>query len=166
MRKLGIVTILGAMALLLGACAPSERSEGENAAAGGQSQSYPQRELPIEEDEEEAVDMFAAPVCVKEVPPDAICTMDINACGHASICNCGDGYVYDAALGKCMLDIEGVGEATFVEVADDECVRPATDACTRDINACGQPSRCSCDEGFAWNSVVGMCLRIMTPAEE
>jgi hypothetical protein len=34
--------------------------------------------------------------------PSGICTTDINLCGHASICQCPNGYVYYAALGQCL----------------------------------------------------------------
>lgn len=107
----------------------------------------------------EPTDMFAAPECVIDPAPDAVCTMDVNPCGHASICNCPGGYDYDAALGKCVLETDGVADATFVPVDDSECVKPATGECTRDINACGQPSSCGCEEGFVWNSAIGMCVR-------
>lgn len=110
----------------------------------------------------------AALACVKDLPPDAICTMDINICGNASGCNCGDGHVYNAALGKCLLDLDsfGGGEAVRVAVDESDCAKAATGACTRDINVCGHPSRCACPEGFVWNSVAGMCLRDLTQAAE
>jgi len=38
--------------------------------------------------------------CVLE--PTDICTTDINLCGHASICQCPNGYAYSAALGQCL----------------------------------------------------------------
>lgn len=109
-----------------------------------------------------------APACVKDVPSGSICTMDINACGKASVCDCGDGYAYNAALGKCLLDLDGVGEASVVQVDDTDCAvsGSASAICTRDINACGQPSNCSCDDGFVWNDVAGKCLKDLTaPAE-
>lgn len=39
-------------------------------------------------------------VCVLE--PAGICTTDLNLCGHASLCQCPDGYTYSAALGQCL----------------------------------------------------------------
>lgn len=37
--------------------------------------------------------------------PEGICTRDINACGHASICQCPDGTTYSPVVGKCLVDI-------------------------------------------------------------
>lgn len=160
MMKLPFV-IAGAIFLALAACADRGAEQPDDPAVGGAAQ--PSEVTPtdpsVEDESTEVADMMAAPVCVKEVPPDAICTMDLNACGHASTCNCGDGYVYNAAMGKCTLDLQGVGDATFVEVTDNDCVRPATGVCTRDINACGQPSSCGCDDGYVWNDVAGKCVR-------
>ena len=42
--------------------------------------------------------------CVLE--PTDICTTDINLCGHASICQCPNGYAYSAALGQCLQTLE------------------------------------------------------------
>ena len=112
--------------------------------------SYPHPALPLE---------GGGLPCVKEVPSDSICTMDLNQCGHSGSCNCGEGYQYNAAMGKCLLVLDGVSEASKVDVADDECVKAPAAACTRDINVCGQPSNCQCDEGFMWNDVAGKCLK-------
>lgn len=115
-----------------------------------------------------AIEATMALACVKDTPAATICTMDINACGHASVCNCGDGYTYNASLGKCLLVLDGVSEATIVQVADNECVTSGASSaiCTRDINVCGQPSNCSCEDGFAWNAVAGKCLKdLSAPAE-
>ena len=36
------------------------------------------------------------------LPPDNICTMDLNVCGKASICLCPGGFDYSAANGMCL----------------------------------------------------------------
>lgn len=114
-------------------------------------------------DDDTSGDSYAgeAAQCVVDLPEDAICTLDFNECGFGSVCSCGDGYDYNAALGKCVLRIQGLSSATPTRVSPTACVRPGTDLCTRDINVCGQPSTCSCDEGFIWNSVVGACVRTL-----
>lgn len=168
MKKLMLITAAGVAALWMAGCERNDSGEPPNGAeteAAAETLAGGSETAAEDAEDTEHVDMFAAPECVIDPPPDAVCTMDVNACGQASVCGCPDGYSYDAALGKCLLNLEGVSEATFVSVDDSECVRPATDACTRDINACGQPSSCSCDEGFVWNDVVGKCLRDLSQPE-
>ncbi|MEE2692642.1 MAG: hypothetical protein VX640_13990 [Pseudomonadota bacterium] len=168
-----IAAAAGAMALLVAACgqkteeaAPAAIEATEEAAPADETGTSPAAEQEAAADATQTAS--APPACVMDVPSGAICTMDINACGHASVCNCGEGYAYNAALGKCLLMLDGVGEATVVQVDDNECVASASVAsrCTRDINACGQPSNCSCDEGFVWNDVVGKCLKDLTAPTE
>lgn len=152
--------IAGAAALLAAGCTQREGGQSADQAQTKVQGAGAMNEAGTDDaTDAEPVDLFAAPECVIDPPPDAVCTMDVNPCGQASICGCQDGYAYNAALGKCVLEIEGVSEATFIPVDHGECVKPATGACTRDINACGQPSSCSCDDGFVWNSAVGMCIR-------
>lgn len=105
----------------------------------------------------------APPACVAPVPEGAVCTKDINVCGHASTCGCDAGYSYNAAIGQCVLDIQSVSEATKTDIPNDSCVTdPPPDAiCTRDINACGLPSHCTCQDGFAWNDVAGKCVKTL-----
>ncbi len=91
------------------------------------------------------------------IAPDGICTMDINACGNASICTCPKGYSYNAAIAQCVID--DIASATSTsEAVEGSCVT-APGACTRDINPCGHPSRCACSKGFAYNPAVGKCLK-------
>jgi hypothetical protein len=164
MKKAGILGIVAALTLI-GACAEKQSSEPESDAASGaeatttetgSTESYPQKELPLE-------GAPAAPpgplACVKDMPPDAICTMDLNQCGHSGSCNCGPGYIYNASMGKCLLIMDGVAEAVKPDVADDDCVKAATGSCTKDINVCGQPSTCKCEDGFQWNAVAGKCVK-------
>lgn len=155
------LTIL-ALAAILSACAP-KTGEDPAADAGAQAggaiaeestaaneTSYPQPDLPVQYD--------GAP-CVKDVPAGSVCTMDLNQCGHSGNCNCGEGYAYNASMGKCLLVLgEGV-HAARADVADDSCVKAPAAACTRDINQCGHPSSCQCAEGFAWNAIAGKCLK-------
>ncbi|MEQ8936633.1 MAG: hypothetical protein RIE56_12665, partial [Amphiplicatus sp.] len=160
-----IAATAGAFALLLAACgqktedatsaAPAETAAEEAMPAMGEAQP------PMEEAADATAD---APACVKDVPSGSICLMDINACGFSSGCDCGEGYTYNAALGKCLLDLDGVGEASVVQVEDTQCAMSAaaSSRCTRDINACGQPSNCSCEDGFVWNDVAGKCLKDLT----
>ena len=163
-----IAATAGAFALLL-ACSPKT----DETTSAAPAETTAEEMAPAEEAAPAAeglMDQAAAeaPACVKDVPSGSICTMDINACGKASVCDCGDGYTYNAALGRCLLDLDGVGEATVVQVDDTDCAvsGSASAICTRDINACGQPSNCSCDEGFVWNDVAGKCLKDLTaPAE-
>lgn len=156
MKKIAVIVAAGALALGAAGCtkrpaeaasAPPPESEAQAAAA-----SAPQ-------EAELAAPAPRAPPCVKALPEDAVCSMDLNICGHASMCDCGPGYVYDRAMGMCVLDLEGVASPARAAVIDDDCVRPASGACTRDVNACGQPSQCQCDEGYAWNAVAGKCVR-------
>lgn len=160
MKSLAIWVIAGAAMLSAAGCTQGGGEQSADRAQTNEQRVGAMNEAGIDDaTDAEPVDLFAAPECVIDPPPDAVCTMDINPCGQASICGCQDGYAYNAALGKCVLEIEGVSDATFVPVDHGECVKPATGACTRDINACGQPSSCSCDDGFIWNSAVGMCVR-------
>ncbi|MBB5518681.1 hypothetical protein [Amphiplicatus metriothermophilus] len=162
-----ILAGIGALALGLAAC--GERAPEETVPAEEET-------APPEDDGTAGADAMramgeaspAALACVKDPSPESICTMDINACGFSSVCQCGEGYVYDAALGKCLLDLEGFqGEAVRVAVDETDCAQAAAGACTRDINACGHPSRCDCPDGFVWNAVAGLCLRDMSrPAEQ
>ena len=98
------------------------------------------------------------------ISPTGVCTRDINPCGHPSQCNCSSSYAYNQSLGLCVLDLQGVSQAKAVEVPDGGCVTdpPKGAICTRDINACGNPSSCTCEEGFAWNDVVGKCLKVLS----
>ena len=99
--------------------------------------------------------------CVIDVPEDAVCTGDLNACGFGSVCGCPEGYGYNAALGKCVMDLAGVISATPAQLYETSCVRKPAGICTRDINMCGQPSSCACEEGFQWNDVAGMCIKVL-----
>lgn len=157
MRMKLIAAVAGGLALALSAC-------------GQNTETTPAAVAAVEEVVEEVVEEPApaeAPLaCVKDVPSGSICTMDINVCGKASICNCGDGYVYNAALGKCLLVLDGVGQATATPVEDTDCAVAPAGICTRDINACGQPSRCNCDDGFVWNDVAGKCLKDLSAPTE
>lgn len=160
MKSIAIFVIAGAAALLAAGCTKSSGDEAADRAQADEQNAAAMGEVNAEDSiDATPIDMFAAPECVIDPPPEAVCTMDINPCGQASVCGCQDGYAYNSALGKCVLEIDGVSEATFVPVEHGECVKPATGACTRDINACGQPSSCSCEDGFVWNSAVGMCVR-------
>ena len=105
-------------------------------------------------------DLSEAPLCVASFDVGAICTKDINECGFASACTCPDGYVYNSSLGGCLLKLDGVGEAIRAEITPTACAKPAEGVCTRDINVCGQPSTCTCEDGFVWNSVAGACLKV------
>jgi hypothetical protein len=128
---------------------PAGETVAEESTAANET-SYPQPDLPVADD---------TILCVIDVPADAICTMDLNQCGHSSTCNCGPGYSYNASMGKCLLVLaEGVVGAR-VDLADDQCAKAPAGVCTRDINQCGHPSSCQCDEGFAWNDIAGKCLK-------
>lgn len=165
MRITLIAATVGALALALAAC--GQRAETTEEAVPAAVAAVEEAVEEVEEAVEEAVEELAeAPLaCVKDVPSGSICLMDINACGFSSGCNCGDGYVYNAALGKCLLVLDGVSQATPTPVEDTDCARPTTGICTRDINACGQPSNCRCDDGFVWSDVAGKCLRdLMAPS--
>ena len=92
------------------------------------------------------------------IAPNGICTMDINACGNASICTCPNGYHYNAAIGQCV--IEDIASATKTsEAVEGSCVATQPAPCTRDINPCGYPSHCQCSEGTSYNPAVGKCLK-------
>ena len=162
-----IAATAGAFALLF-ACSPKTEDTTSAASAESTATEEAVAEAPAVADGDEVATADAAPACVKDVPSGSICLMDINACGFSSGCDCGDGYTYNAALGKCLLDLDGVGEASVVQVEDTQCVMSAAASarCTRDINACGQPSNCSCDEGFVWNDVAGKCLKDLTAPTE
>ncbi len=59
------------------------------------------------------------------------------------------------ALGGCNSD---TGNQTGEQAADVlECVIPG-DICTRDINECGNPSSCTCPDGYEYNAAIGECL--------
>lgn len=168
MRVHPILVALGAAAVLLSACgrdgdeaAQTVVETVEETAADVADAAAETTEAAVDAVEAVIADMGAAPACVTPKPPNAVCTMDINACGFSSSCACEEGYAYNAALGQCLLVLEGVRAATPVSVADSDCAKAPTGVCTRDINACGQPSRCGCDEGFAWNSVAGKCLKAL-----
>ncbi|MEQ8178955.1 MAG: hypothetical protein RIC52_07315 [Amphiplicatus sp.] len=162
-----IAATAGAFALLL-ACSPKTEDTTSAAPAGSTATEEAVADAPAVA--EGLMDQAATetPACVKDVPSGSICLMDINACGFSSGCDCGDGYTYNAALGKCLLDLNGVGEASVVQTEDTQCVMSAAASarCTRDINACGQPSNCSCEDGFMWNDVAGKCLKDLTAPTE
>jgi hypothetical protein len=106
--------------------------------------------------------------------PAGACTRDINHCGHPSACQCPTGYTYDPIVGQCLRDIAGVGTefyqrpadrtATIVpleeQAASHACVLKPEGICTQDINPCGNPSSCQCPNGYAYNPVVGTCVKI------
>ena len=92
---------------------------------------------------------------------DAVCTRESSECGYGGVCSCPDGYGYNASVGRCGLELGGVSRAVEARLSDDKCVKAASSICTRDINICGQPSQCSCDEGFAWNNIAGKCLKVL-----
>lgn len=161
MKRAGIFAVIGAIALVA-ACAdksaePTDGAAATNDTAAADASIDAQPETPLDG---AATETASGPLaCVKDIPQDAICTMDLNQCGHSGSCNCGPGYIYNASMGKCLLIMDGVAEATKSDIADDECTKAATGACTRDINVCGQPSSCQCEEGFAWNAVAGKCVK-------
>ncbi|GAB4520437.1 MAG: hypothetical protein Kow00133_06920 [Amphiplicatus sp.] len=173
MTRQAILAAIGALALSVAACGERAPESGETEsaaptaeeAAPAAAETAAQAPLAGEAMGEASP---AALACVKDAPPESVCTMDVNACGFSSVCQCGEGYVYDAALGECLLDLEGFeGEAVRAVVDETDCAKAAVGACTRDINACGHPSRCDCPEGFVWNAVAGMCLRDLSrPAEQ
>lgn len=102
--------------------------------------------------------------CVVE--PD-ICTRDINECGNPSSCTCPDGFYYSPAMGECLYDLDGADAAAAAadEAAGDDdaeqCVLEPDGICTRDINECGNPSSCTCPEGYAYNASAYKCLLIL-----
>jgi len=160
-----VATVAGAFALALAACSQpaTDAAPADSNAAGTSEETTLETETPPADAAPEPVVVEAA-ACVKPVPSGAICTMDINACGKASVCDCGEGYSYNAALGMCLLSPEGVSEASIVQVEDSDCASgaAASSICTRDINVCGQPSTCSCEDGFVWNAIAGKCLKDLT----
>ncbi len=158
------ITYVAAFVLLLAACGEQQTAGstdtdiGETAIQTADSEpSVEPRIVPGPADSAEPV--AKPPACVQDVPPDSICTMDINVCGNASVCGCPKRYSYDPAIGKCLLDISGHGAATPVRLDDSECAKAPASMCTRDINVCGQPSNCRCEDGFIWSAVAGKCLR-------
>lgn len=167
MKRAGIFAVIGAIALVA-ACADKSAEPADGAAATNEtaaadaeapdaSGNDAQQETPLDG---AATETASGPLaCVKDIPQDAICTMDLNQCGHSGSCNCGPGYIYNASIGKCLLIMDGIAQATKADLADDDCTKAATGACTRDINVCGQPSSCQCEEGFAWNAVAGKCVK-------
>ncbi len=98
--------------------------------------------------------------------PTGICTKDINACGHASACQCPAGYTYDAAAGQCLLNLAGGASESGssparkqITTSASKCVVPPTGVCTDDINQCGNPSVCQCAKGFHYSPALGSCLK-------
>ena len=112
------------------------------------------------------------------------CSRDINDCGHPSLCQCPDGYRYDARLGPlagCLLNLEAQeGEAVMAGsaaaiLAETElrtiredgavCIKPVKDApCSADLNMCGHSSSCVCPEGYEYDARVSLCLEVLLPA--
>ena len=37
--------------------------------------------------------------------PNSICTLDINQCGHPSLCACPDGTTYSPVIGQCVIPV-------------------------------------------------------------
>lgn len=98
------------------------------------------------------------------------CTRDINECGHASHCTCPEGYSYNGAVAECLYDFGAAvndeqSTSNSFESPDDnstqQCVLPPGDTCTRDINECGNPSQCSCPDGYEYNAAINKCLLIL-----
>lgn len=162
MNRIGMFAA-GMAAALLAACTPRPAEEAAPVSAPAETEAKISPEAALAGASETSLPQEAALQetlsCVKDVPADSICTMDLNQCGHSGNCSCGPGYEYSPAMGKCLLVLDGASGAMSVAVADDACVKAPAGACTRDINACGQPSTCQCEEGFAWNDVAGKCLK-------
>ncbi|MDJ0702381.1 MAG: hypothetical protein QNJ46_03795 [Leptolyngbyaceae cyanobacterium MO_188.B28] len=118
-----------------------------------------------------AVQLFlmASPTAMaqEDVPavkiPEDICTLDLNPCGNSSICNCPDGYGYDANVGFCLID--DIDQATS-RGFDDRSVKsscsfqaqPLPTICTKDINPLGYPSSCACPGNSEYNELFGQCV--------
>ncbi len=110
-----------------------------------------------------AVIAFAAtPVLAHDVnaviAPSGICTMDINSCGHASICGCEGGYTYSPSVGMCLIDSVFLANMPGVPVATQQCAIMPEGICTRDINPAGHASSCTCAVGQTYSPVTGMCM--------
>jgi hypothetical protein len=168
MKRRLLLTGLGLISLVLAACdprpeeippppqtAPEEELLGGDAAPAGQESVSPSGS---------EADQPAA--CVIATPAGGACTKDINACGKASMCECDEGYNYNAALGMCILSLQSASAASAVAIPESDCAMTPTGVCTRDINMCGQPSVCHCNEGFEWNAAAGKCLRDLTANSE
>jgi hypothetical protein len=39
------------------------------------------------------------------IPPSGMCTLDINPCGHPSMCQCPEGSRYNATVGQCIKEL-------------------------------------------------------------
>ncbi len=50
-----------------------------------------------------AFDGESIPQCA--LPPEGMCTRDINQCGNPSHCDCPAGYAYSPAAGECLLEL-------------------------------------------------------------
>jgi len=106
--------------------------------------------------------------------PSTSCSMDINVCGHSSICQCPDGYQYDRRIGRCLVRdmsevpggsdqdiVIGSAKSRIVDQlpVDGVCARVAEPGpCTADLNTCGYSSSCSCSDGFKYDERAGLCL--------
>lgn len=95
---------------------------------------------------------------VVEVGPAAICTSDINICGHSSVCGCDEGYSYSGSVGLCLIDDVFAATAPGITVEVQACARQPDGICTRDINPAGHPSMCTCDDGETYSPVTGLCM--------
>lgn len=93
------------------------------------------------------------------IAPTGVCTMDINLCGNPSVCQCPEGYTYNAATSQCNIADLSHGQAN--ELTSPALCSAQPGVCTRDINQCGNPSTCQCEEGFSYNAVTGMCDKVL-----
>jgi len=139
-----------------------------------------QTEPAIEEAHDDKPDVACAAAAV-----DRRCTRDVNECGFPTVCQCPDGYSYDARLGPmagCLLMMEEdpAGEehiakdsraAVLAEIElkslaegnDLVCVKRVEEGpCTADLNMCGHSSTCVCAAGFEYDARVAMCLKAST----
>ena len=94
--------------------------------------------------------------CVVEAG--SICTRDINECGNPSICECLDGYSYNAAINKCLIESISLADGSGIPVEASKCALEPDSICTLDINACAHSSICACPDGTTYSPVVGLCL--------
>lgn len=102
----------------------------------------------------------AAPqACMSQMA--GVCTMDINICGYASMCQCSPGYLYHPASGQCLKqEMAGVKSGMHLpaSIPNGACDVPAQKVCTKGNNECGYAQLCQCPEGYTYNQASGRCL--------
>lgn len=106
-----------------------------------------------------------------ELQTSGVCTRDLNACQHASLCECPAGYTYSSATGSCLFNFCATADEAALQLSsslepaasDSACVLEPIGICTTDSNLCGHASICQCPDSYTYSAALGRCLKNLQP---